>query len=100
MPKNYRSPLSDSDLAVLETLATKAIAYTQGHQYAPFYAAIEVGDLHHQNGYLLLCWPALNIRSAHCARLIFDYMGDVVKAEFGASIVATVAQKDPDAPRR
>jgi hypothetical protein len=99
MPKVYRSPLSGEELDALEAMSKKANAHGQTEKCSPLYVAIDAGDSRHRDGWLFVAWPALNSRSAHCARLIFDYIGDVVMTEFGAVMVPTEPQEAPDAPR-
>lgn len=96
MTQVHRSPLSEQDLDALQAIAAKANAHGQSGGYAPLYIGLDVGDRDHRDGWMFLCWPALNSSSAHCARLIFDYIGDVVKAEFGAFMVPTTPQGQPD----
>lgn len=98
MPTVHRSPLADHDMDVLETLAAKANAHGQVEGYSPLYVALDAGDASHRDAYLFIAWPALNSRSAHCARLLFDYLGDVVRAEFGANMIPTAPQGDADGP--
>lgn len=100
MPKVHRSPLSNDDMDCLQAMAVKANAHGRSERYVPLYVAIDVGDAEQQDGYLLVCWPALNSSASHCARLIFDYIAMVVRAEFGASMVATALAEVPDGPDR
>lgn len=100
MPLKIPSPLSQDDLDHLEALAGQANAHTLANGYAPLYMAIDIGDARHENAYLFLCWPALDSRSVHCARMIFDYIADVVKIAFDAAMVPTSPQGAPDAPHR
>lgn len=86
MNRKIPSPLSEVDMDRLEALAAKANAHTQDNCFAPLYMAIDVGDAHHQHGYLFLCWPALDPRSDLCARKIFDYIADMAMVAFGAEI--------------
>jgi hypothetical protein len=100
MPQVHRSPLSEQDMDTLEALAAKANAHGRNNGYTPLYVALDVGDSSHRDGYLLLAWPALNSRSAHCARLIFDYIAEVVAAEFGATMTPTAPQGKTDGRTR
>jgi hypothetical protein len=92
-----RSPLSERDLDLLEVLAKKSVVQIQADGLTPLYVAVDVGDAHQRNGWLFLCWPSLNSRSTHCARLIFDYIAEVVAAEFGATMVPTSPEAQADA---
>jgi hypothetical protein len=94
------SPLSNRDLDLLEVLAAKSVAQIQAEGLTPLYVALDVGDQSQRNAWLFLSWPALNSRSSHCARLIFDYIGDLAKTEFGAVMVATSPQDQADGPHR
>jgi hypothetical protein len=100
MPETYSSPLSDQDMDTLESLAAKANAHGRSEGRVPLYVALDSGDSSHRDGYLFIAWPVLNSRSAHCARLIFDFIGDVALAEFGAQMVATTPMETPDDPNR
>jgi hypothetical protein len=97
MPQTFSSPLSEQDMDALEALSKKANAHGRSNGLTPLYVAIDVGDASHCDGYLLLTWPAHNSTSAHCARLIFDYIANVALVEFGATMVATTPQEAPDA---
>lgn len=100
MPQVHRSPLTDQDLDALEAVSRKANAQALDAGHSPLFIAIDVGGADQRDGYLLLCWPALNSRAAHSARLIFDFIVDVARAEFGAVMVPTVPQEAPDARKR
>lgn len=100
MTKIYRSPLSEQDVDALEALARKANAHGRINGHKPLFVCIDTGDATHQDGYLFLSWMALNSSCSHCARLIFDYITDVVAAEFGVPMAATAPQEAPDAGTR
>jgi hypothetical protein len=94
MTRTYTSPLSQQDMDLLEGMSLRANNHGQREGHVPLYLAVDTGNVYHQNGWLFICWPALNRNSAHCARLIFDFIGDVVKAQFGAEMVATFPSEE------
>lgn len=100
MTNVHRSPLSDADMNALTAAAAKANAHGNAGNYTPLYVAVDVGDASQRDGWLFVCWPALNSRSTHCARLIFDFIGDLVQTEFGAIMVATETPGVPDVASR
>lgn len=100
MPKTHRSPLSESDMDVLQAFSAKFNAFYGDDLSVPLYVAIDIGDATQRDGYMFISWPALNSRSAHCARLIFDFIRDVARVEFGAVMTPTSSEVDTDAAAR
>jgi len=96
MPKTYESPLTSADVDDLQRMARKGNARAFDYNLAPMYCAVDGGDASQPDGFLFVCWPALNPAAARAAAALFEALQQIAWHEFGSVLRATADLDEPE----